>query len=202
VLNVMLPNIGMLLTKDALLANLDILGTMLLTNALVANSPELFRMVNVLAHSLKLFGTLLQRPAHVQLTLLVITVFHVQPQESGTLEPILANVHHQQTYGTEPNVSVQLEDTDHHALNALLQDSGMFHQTNVFAKSLSSGTETNVFAHNPSSHTKADAQDAQTDILGKITNARPVHALSRICKFSELENDRFIHVFHNTNESS
>jgi hypothetical protein len=78
----------------------------------------------------------------------------------------------------------------------------MFHQTNVFAKSLSSGTETNVFAHNHSSHTKADAQDAPTDTLGKITNARPAHALSRICKFSELENDRFIHVFHDTNESS
>jgi hypothetical protein len=198
----MLQNIGMLLTKDALLANLDILGTMLLTNALVVNSPELFRMVNALARSPKIYGTLLQRPAHVQLTLLVITVFHAQPQESGTLEPTLVNAHHQQTYGTELNVSVQLEGTDHHALNVPPQDTGMFNQTNVSAKSLSSGTETNVFAHNHSSHTKADARDAPTDTLGKITNARPVHALSRICKFSELENDRFIHVFHDTNESS
>jgi hypothetical protein len=198
----MLPNIGMLSTKDALLANLDILGTTLLTNALAVNSPEPFRMVNALAHSPKIYGTLLLRPAHAQLTLSVITVFHAQPQESGTLEPTLANAHHQQTYGTEPNVSAQPEDTDHHVLNAQLQDSGTFNQTNVFAKSLSSGTETNVFAHNHSSHTKADAQDAPTDTLGKITNARPVHALSKICKFSELENDRFIHVFHDTNESS
>ncbi len=190
----------MLPAKNVLLVNLDILGTTLATYVHAVNFPEPLLMANVPAHHQKINGTMLPRPAHVQQTLSVRTVFHAQLQESGTTEPTLANAHHQQTFGAEPDVCAQLEDTDHHVLNVQPQDTGMFNQTNVFAKSHSPGTETNVFAHSHSSHTKADAQDAQTDTLGKITNARPAHALSRICKFSELENDRFIHVFKGTDE--
>lgn len=111
------------------------------------------------------------------------TVFHAQPQESGTMEPTPATAHHQLTSGPEANASAQLEDMDHHVLNAQPQDTGMFQPTNVFAKNHSSGTELTASAHKDSSCIKEDVPDAQMDTLGKTTNVKLAHAPSKIWKF-------------------
>jgi hypothetical protein len=42
------------------------------------------------------------------------------------------------------------------------------------------------------SYIKEDVLNAQTDILGKIINVKLAHALSKIYKSLEVENDRFI----------
>ena len=193
VLSAMLQNIGTPSLKDVLLASQDTLGTRTAINAHAANCQEPLSESTVFAQHQRLNGMLPPRHDHVHQTLSVTTVSHAQPQESGTTEPTLATAHHQQTSGTELNVSAQLEDMDLHVLNAQLQDSGMFKATNVSAKSHSSGTEPNVFAHSHTSSTKEDVPSAQTDILGKTTNVKLAHAPSRIWKHLELESDKFIH---------
>ena len=108
------------------------------------------------------------------------------------MEPTPAIAHHQLASGMELNVSAQLENTDHHVLNAQPQDIGTLPATNVFAKSHSSGTERNVSARNHTSCTKEDVLNAQTDTLGKTTNVKLVHAPSRTWKSLEVESDTFI----------
>ena len=193
VLSAMLQSTGMPSAKDVLLVNQDILGTTLLTNAHAVNCQEPLSELTVSAHHQRLNGTLLPRPVHAHQTPSVTTVFHAQPQEFGTMEPTPVNAHHQLTSGTEPNVFAQLADTDHHVLNVQLQDTGTSKPTNVFAKSLSSGTEANVFAHNHTSCTKEDVLSAQMDTLGKTINVKLAHAPSRIWKSLEPESDTFIH---------
>ena len=192
VLNVMLLNIGMPSTKDVLLVMLVTFGILLSTNAPVVNSQDKLSEVTVSAHHQKLSGMPPQKPAHAHQTLTVTTVSHVQPQESGTMEPTLVNAQPQPLSGTDNNVSAQLEDMDHHVLNAQLQDSGMLPPTNVSVKDHSSGMDKTVFAQLDISCIKEDVPDAQMDILGKTTNVKLAHALIRIWKSSELESDTFI----------
>lgn len=183
VLSVMPPNTGMLPTKDVLPANQDTPGTKLPEFAHAVNYQDKLSETTASAHHQRPNGALFQRPAHAQPTLSVTTVFHAQPQESGTTELTLVNAHHQPPSGTETNVSAQLVDMDHHVLNAHLQDTGMSPATNVFAKNHSFGTELTASAHKDISCTKEDALDAQMDILGKTTNVKPAHAPSKIWKF-------------------
>ena len=182
-LSVMPPSIGMLPTKDVLPANQDTPGTKLPEFAHAVNYQDKSSELTVFAHHQKLNGMPLQRPAHAHQTLSVTTVFHAQPQESGTTELTLVNAHHQQVSGTETNVSAQLEDMDHHVLSVQLQDIGMSQPTNVFAKSHSSGTEQTVSAHKDISCIKEDVPNAPMDILGKTTNVKLAHAPSKIWKF-------------------
>ena len=194
VLSAMLLSTGMPSAKGVLLVSQDMLGTTLLTNAHAVNCQEPLSETTVSAHHQRLNGTPPQKPAHAHQTPLVTTVFHAQPQEFGTREPTPANAHHQPTSGTDPNVFAQLASTAHHVLNAQLQDTGTSQPTNVFVKSLSSGTERNVSAHNHTSCTKEDVPSAQTDTLGKTTNVKLAHAPSRIWKsLLEPESDTFIH---------
>ncbi len=180
--NVMLQNIGMPSTKDVLLVKLDTPGMPTCINAHVANYQDKSSELTVSAHHQKLFSMPPQIPAHAQLELTVITVFHAQLQESGTMVLTVVNAHHQQLSGTETNVSAHQEDMDHHVLNAQPQDTGMLLPTNVFAQDHSSGTDKTVFAHHHTSCIKEDVLNAQTDILGKTTNVKPVHAPARIGK--------------------
>ena len=108
------------------------------------------------------------------------------------MELTAVNAHHQQLSGTDNNASAQSEDMDHHVLNAHPQDIGISLQIHVFVKSHLFGTDKNVSAHHHSSYIKEDVLDAQTDILGKTTNVKLAHALSRSWKSSELESDTFI----------
>jgi hypothetical protein len=193
VLSATLQSIGMLLAKDVLLVNQDTLGTILLTNVHVVNCQEPSSESTVSAHHQRPNGMMPPRPVHAHQIHSVTTVFHVQPQEFGTMEPTPVNAHHQQTSGTEPNAFAQLAGMAHHVLNAQLQDTGTFKPINVFAKNLSSGMEANAFAHNHFSCTKEDVLGAQTDTLGKTTNVKLAHAHSRICKSLEPESDTFIH---------
>ncbi len=192
VLNVMPQNIGMPSTKDVLPVMLVTFGMLMSTNAPVVNSQDKLSEVTVSAHHQKLSGMPPQKPAHVHQTLSVTTVFHAQPQESGTTDLTLVNAQPQQLSGTDNNVSAQLEDMDHHVLNAQPQDTGMLPPTNVSVKDHSSGTDKTVFAQLDISCIKEDVPDVQMDILGKTTNVKLAHALIRIWKSSELESDTFI----------
>jgi len=182
VLNVMLQNIGMQLLKDVLYVKLVILGVKLFINAHAANYQDKSLELIVFVHHQKLTGMMPQKHAHVQQIPMVIIVFHAQLQEFGILELILVTVHHQLMYGMELNVFAQLEDTDHHVLNAQLQDIGMFKLTNVVVQNHSFGTETSVFVQAHTFYIKIDVQNAPMDILGKTINARLVHAPSKIWK--------------------
>lgn len=197
VLNVMPQNIGMLLTKDVLLANQDILGIKLYINAHAVNYQDKLLVLTVYAHHQKLNGTLLQRLAHAHQTLTEINANHVQHQESGTIKTILVNAHHQLTSGTEINVSVQQVDMDQTVLNVHLQDIGIPLLTNVTVEHHSSGTVKTVSAHNHISYTKEDVLNAQMDSDGKTINVKNATAPSKNWKFynQEFESDRFIHLF-------
>ena len=191
----MLQNTGMPSPKDAPSANQDTPGTTPPINAHAVNCQGKSSVSNVPAHHQKPNGMPPQKPAHAHQTPTVTTACHAQPQESGTMEPTPAIAHHQLASGMELNVSAQLENTDHHVLNAQPQDSGTPSATNVFAKSHSSGTERNVSVHNHTFCGKEDVLSAQMDTLGKTTNARPAHAPSRIWKLLKHESDRFIVLF-------
>jgi hypothetical protein len=180
--SVILPNIGTPSTKDVLLVMLDTSGMPIATNAHAANCQDKSSEPTAFAHHQSPSGTMPQRPAHAHQTPSETTVSHAQPQESGTMEPTPANAHPQQASGTDNNVSAQLENTDHNVLNAQHQDTGILLQTNVFVKSHSSGTDKTVSAHHHTFCIKEDVPSAQRDILGKTTNVKLVHALSRIWK--------------------
>lgn len=192
VLNVMPQNIGMPSAKDVSLVMLVTFGMLMSMNAPVVNSQDKLSEVTVFAHHQKPSGMPPQKPAHAHQTPTETTVSHVQLQEFGTTEPTLVNVLPQPTSGTDNNVSAQPEDTDHHVLNAQPQDIGMLPPTNVSVKDHLSGVELTVFAQLDISCIKEDVLDAQTDILGKTTNVKLAHALTKIWTSSELESDTFI----------
>lgn len=192
VLNVMPQNIGMPSIKDVLLVMLVTFGIQMSMNAPVVNFQDKLLEMTVSAHHQKLSGMPPQRLVHAHQTLSETTVSHAQLQEFGTMEQTLVNAQPQLLSGTDNNVFAQLEDMDHHVLNAQPQDTGMLPQTNVFVKDHLSGTDKIVFAQLDISYIKEDVPDAQTDILGKTTNVKLAHALLRIWKSSELESDTFI----------
>ncbi len=175
-----------------MLVNQDTHGTIILTNAHVVNYQDKLLEVNVFAHHQKLFGVNHQKHAHVQPMPMVIIVLHVHHQEYGTTKITLVIVYHQKQSGTEPNVFAHQTDLDHHALNAQLQDIGTTKAINVFVKNHSSGTELTVYAQAHISYIKEDVLNAQTDILGKITNVKLAHVPSKIYKSLEVESDTFI----------
>ena len=171
--------------------NQDTHGTKIFTNAHVVNYQDKLLEENVFAHHQKLSGVN-QKHVHAQLTPMVTIVPHVHHQEYGTSKITLVTAYHQKQSGTEPNVFAHQTDLDHHVLNAQLQDIGTTKATNVFVKNHSSGTEPTVYAQAHISYIKEDVPNAQTDILGKITNVKLAHAPSRIYKSLEVESDTFI----------
>jgi hypothetical protein len=199
VLNVMLLSIGMLLIKDVSHANQDTLGMKLYINAHAANYQDKLLVLTVYAHHQKLNGIVLQRPALVHQTHLVINANHAQLQDNGTSKQTLVIAHHQLTSGMDNNVSAQQENTVQAVSNAQPQDIGTSKLINVTVELHSSGTDKTVFAHNHISYTKEDVLNAQMDSNGKITNVKNATALSKIWKFynQEFESDRFIHLFQN-----
>jgi hypothetical protein len=183
VLNVMFLNTGMLPLKDVLPVKQDTLGTKELTNAHAVNYQDKFLELNAFAHHQKQTGMKSQRPAHAHQTPSEINAFHAQPQDNGTGELTPVSAHHQPMFGTELNVSAQLEDTDQTVLNAQPQDTGTSPQINVHAEHHSSGTEQIVSALNHISYIKEDVPNVQMDLNGKIINAKNAIALIKNCKF-------------------
>jgi hypothetical protein len=87
--------------------------------------------VNVLAHHQKPFGMKLLRHAHALQIHSVTIVPHAHHQEYGITKTILVTVYHQKLFGMELNVFAHQTDSDHHVLNAQLQDIGMSKAINV-----------------------------------------------------------------------
>jgi len=108
---------------------------------------------------------------------------HAQLQDNGTTGQILVNAHYQQMSGMELNASVQQESLDQTVSNAQPQDIGILQPTNVSATLLTSGTDHNVSAQLDISKIKEDVSNVQTDIIGKTTNVKLVHAPTKIWKF-------------------
>jgi hypothetical protein len=95
VLSVMLLNTGMLSLKDVLLANLDILGIMLLTNVHAANFQEQLLVMIVFVQHQKQSGTMMLKHVLALLIALETIVSHAQLQDNGTSKTILAFALHQ-----------------------------------------------------------------------------------------------------------
>lgn len=91
----MLLNTGMLSLKDVLLANLDILGIMLLTNVHAANFQEQLLVMIVFVQHQKQSGTMMLKHVLALLIALETIVSHAQLQDNGTSKTILAFALHQ-----------------------------------------------------------------------------------------------------------
>ena len=110
---------------------------------------------------------------YAQLTLLVLNVFHAQPQEPGTTVQINAFAQHQPQSGTETPVFAQPTLMDLNVFHAQPQEPGISAQTNVFAHPQpTSGMVKHVFAHQILSahHAKpAQLQDSGTIPLTNVS---------------------------------
>lgn len=133
-------NIGIQLTWNVLLVMLAMSGTKISTSVIAAQLQDKLLVDNVLAQLQPLSGT--ETLVFAQLTLSDQTVFHAQPQDSGTEITVFAL---KTESGTDKTVFALLDFMDQTVFHAQLQDSGITTKVNAFAHKTEFGTDKIAF---------------------------------------------------------